>query len=118
MFQVMRFVDVVKLWLDKDDPRCLAGGITREERRLQLRWALEQVPNPEVEDKARLDWMLVNGASVGHSSDGDYCRVIWSDRDGSYQTELHDNAREALDAAMGGEKKDYYREALTDTEDE
>ena len=48
-------------------------------------------------DAERLDWMILHSATVLHTSDAEHCSVKW----GNNQTDLHDSAREAIDAAIG-----------------
>lgn len=62
------------------------------------------VPVETAKDAERLDWMQFHGARVAWGNDGELCRVMWSDRDGSYSTELFDDWREAIDAATKGKK--------------
>jgi hypothetical protein len=57
-------------------------------------------------DTARLEWLQFHGAHVAWGNDGEICSVRWSDRDGSYTTELFSDWREAIDAAMAGKFKE------------
>jgi len=49
----------------------------------------------------KLDWLIVNSASVHHSKDGDVCWVGWTNWDGDiFQTTPHDTPHDAIEAAM------------------
>lgn len=47
-------------------------------------------------DAGRLDWMILNSATVLHANDGEFCCVEW----GMHETKFYETGREAIDAAI------------------
>ena len=57
-------------------------------------------------DTERLDWMIFTGARVCCSRDGEVAWVKWDDgEEDEFETPIMNDAREAIDAAMRGEKR-------------